>query len=187
MAQTGVTSKLADPYASALLNLALTANEIERVTANLDDFGQILENNEGVGKFLSSPLHSLDNKVQVLSKVIASEEFHPTTEKFLKVLIERKRINIFDDIYKRYLNLLYEMVDLKVAEITSAYPLTTEQESVLESALGRKYKAREVKLITSVDKKLLGGLTIKVGSNVVDLSIRGQLEGFANALETTLF
>ena len=79
------------------------------------------------------------------------------------------------------------MVDLKVAEITSAYPLTTEQESVLESALGRKYNAREVKLITSVDKKLLGGLTIKVGSNVVDLSIRGQLEGFANALETTLF
>ena len=187
MSQTGVTSKLADPYASALLNLALTANEIERVTANLDDFGQILEKNDGVEQYLNSPIYSSNNKIQVLTKVIEKEEFHPTTEKFLKVLVERNRINLFEDIYKRYLNLLYEMVDLKVAEITSAYPLTTEQESVLESALGRKYKAREVKLITSVDKKLLGGLTIKVGSNVVDLSIRGQLEGFANALETTLF
>ena len=77
--------------------------------------------------------------------------------------------------------------EIKIAQVSSAIPLTPDQELDLISRLRNRTGAKEIKLVTNVDKSLLGGLKVQIGSNVIDLSLKGQLRELATQLDTNLF
>jgi F-type H+-transporting ATPase subunit delta len=83
--------------------------------------------------------------------------------------------------------MVYDFAEIKIAQVSSAIPLTPDQELDLISRLRNRTGAKEIKLVTNVDASLLGGLKVQIGSNVIDLSLKGQLRELATKLDTNLF
>jgi F-type H+-transporting ATPase subunit delta len=182
-----LTSKIAGPYAAALLDLAVSTHTVDFVTADVNDLLELFETNEEFTSYLTNPLYDIASKKSVLEKVMAARFVYQNTTKFLMVLVERNRIGIFQSIAEKYLQLVYDLAEIKIAQVTSAFELSPEQEMDLISQLRTRTGAKEIKLVTSVDRTLLGGLQVQIGSSVIDVSLKGQLRQLADQLETTLF
>ena len=103
------------------------------------------------------------------------------------VLLDRNRIDLLEPIIEKYLQMVYDFADIKIAQVSSATPLSPEQELDLISRLRNRTGATEIKLLTNVDPSLLGGLKVQIGSNVIDLSLKGQLKELATQLDTNFF
>lgn len=99
------------------------------------------------------------------------------------ILVDRKRIGMLDAIASKYLELAYQMESLTIANINTSIALSPDQETLLTEKIKVMTKAKEVKLIISVDPELIGGFTIQIGSKVIDTSIRGQLRQMASHLD----
>jgi F-type H+-transporting ATPase subunit delta len=180
-------SKVADPYASALLTLASSTNTLDTVTSDINDLLELFDTNSELPEYLSNPLYTKTAKKTVLDKVVAPLYFNANTTKFLMVLLERGRIDLFQPVAEKYLQLVYDFAEIKIAQVSSATPLTPEQETDLISRLRNRTGAKEIKLITHVDPTLLGGLKAQIGSDVIDLTLKGQLRELAAQLDTVLF
>ena len=110
-----LTSKIAGPYAAALLDLAVTTHTVDFVTADVNDLLELFETNEELTTYLINPLYDASSKKTVLEKVIAPQFFNQNTTKFLMVLVERNRIGIFQAIAEKYLQLVYDLAEIKIA------------------------------------------------------------------------
>jgi|TARA_B110000503_G_scaffold56448_1_gene90454 F-type H+-transporting ATPase subunit delta len=182
-----LTTKIADPYASALLDLAVSTHTVDLVTADINELLEIFNTNKELVDYLTNPLYSISSKKAVLKKVIEPNFFNQNTTRFMMVLTERSRIGLFQAIAEKYLKLVYDLAEIKIAQVTSAFELTANQETEIVEQLRVRTGAKEIKMVTAVDKSLLGGLQIQIGSNVIDVSLKGQLRQLAAQLETTLF
>jgi F-type H+-transporting ATPase subunit delta len=114
------------------------------------------------------------DKKAILQRITA-DEVNPALRNFLMLLVDRGRILFLEEIAKQYLVLLRKLNQTVLAEITSVYPLTEAQLTTLSEKVKAMTNARQVEIATTVDPDLLGGVIIKVGSRVVDASLRGQL------------
>jgi len=182
-----LNSKIAEPYASALLDLAVSTHTVDYITADVTDLLKIFNENEELVAYLTNPLYSSKSKKEVLEKLITSQFLSQNTSKFLMILVDRSRIDLVPAIAEKYLKKVYELAAIKIAQVTSAMPLTGDQESDIINQLKKRTGAAEIKLITAVDKNLLGGLQVQIGSTIIDVSLKGQLRALADQLETTLF
>ena len=99
-------SKVADPYASALLTLASSTNTLDTVTSDINDLLELFDTNSELPEYLSNPLYTKAAKKTVLDKVIAPLYFNANTTKFLMVLLERGRIDLFQPVAEKYLQLV---------------------------------------------------------------------------------
>ena len=187
MTNKTITTKIAEPYATALLDLAISTDTLQFITDDINKLMRIFEENSGLVEYLTNPLYPKTSKKEVLSKIIASEFFNQNTIRFIMILIERSRIGLFPTIGEKYLQLTYKFVKIELALITSAFALSIEQEKEIINQLKLRTGANEIRLLTNVDKTLLGGLKLQIGSNVIDLSLKGQLKQLASQLETLLF
>jgi F-type H+-transporting ATPase subunit delta len=182
-----LNSKIAEPYASALLDLAVSTHTVDYITADVSDLLKIFNENEELVNYLTNPLYSKTAKKKVLEDLITSKFLSQNTTRFLMILIDRSRIDLVQTIAEKYLKKVYELAAIKIAQVTSAAPLSANQEVDIISQIKKRTGAKEIKLITSVDKSLLGGLQVQIGSTVIDVSLKGQLRALADQLETTLF
>jgi len=122
---------------------------------------------------------------EIIEKTINSE-VSDEMSKFLMVLLDRNRISYLDVIAERYLELVYELANIKIVEINSANELSDEQQQNLILKLKEMTKAKEIKLVLKINPNLLGGFLIKVNSQVIDLTIKGQLTELAKHLDSVL-
>jgi len=182
-----LNSKIAEPYASALLDLAVETHTVDYITADVSDLLQIFNENEELVNYLTNPLYPKASKKKVLEDLITSQFLSQNTTRFLMILVDRSRIDLVQAIAEKYLKKVYQIAAIKIAQVTSATTLSAEQELELINQLKIATGAKEIKLITSVDKSLLGGLQVQIGSDVIDCSLKGQLRILADQLETTLF
>ena len=127
----------------------------------------------------------LTAKRDIITKTINSQ-INAEMSKFLMILIDRNRISYLDSISERYLELVYELANIKIVEVCSANELTEEQQQNLILKLQEMTRAKEIKLILTIDSNLLGGLLIKTNSQVIDLTIRGQLTELAKHLDSVI-
>jgi len=94
---------------------------------------------------------------------------------FLKLLVDKGRILFLEGIGKQYLARLRELNQTVLAEVTSAVPLSDAQQQTVREKVQAMSSARQVEIETKIDADLIGGVIIKVGSQVIDASLRGQL------------
>jgi F-type H+-transporting ATPase subunit delta len=107
--------------------------------------------------------------------------------RLLMLLIDRSRVDIFEAVAEKYLKLVYDLAEIKIARIKSAFALNSDQEQEIVAQLKKRTGAKEIKIVNSIDKSLLGGLQVEIDSSVIDVSLKGQLRQLATQLETTLF
>nr|ALL97196.1 ATP synthase CF1 subunit delta [Pyropia endiviifolia] len=182
MSSNNVVIKIAQPYAVALLELAKTKKVTKKVSKDIQLVQSILSQSEKLKIFLANPLKTVEAKKQVIIATFG-DQISEHTLSFLMILVDRKRIAMLDTIANKYLKLAYQMESLTIANINTSIALNSEQENLLTEKIKIMTKAKEVKLIISIDPELIGGFTIQIGSKVIDTSIKGQLRQMASHLD----
>jgi len=169
-----VLSKVAEPYAEALLSLAQSNDSLKDTTNDMNIVSQFLANSSDLKKFLSNPLITKEAKKNVV-KDILGEQIGGSTLKFLLLLVDRGRISVLDSVAQKFLELSYKQESIEIAKITSSIQLSAEQQKEIAEKLKGITGAKQIKMALKVDPQLIGGFTIEIGSKMIDTSIRGQL------------
>ncbi len=169
-----LTAQVLEPYAQALISLGQSNNLTDRFGEDVSTILSTWDESADLQAFLTNPLTKADAKKAVLNQVFG-EQIHPFTKSFLMLLVDKRRILFLDGICKQYQALLRKLNQAVLAEVISTVELNDDQKNTIREQVKSLTSARQVDLETRLDRDLIGGVIIKVGSQVIDASLRGQL------------
>jgi F-type H+-transporting ATPase subunit delta len=178
---SSLSQAVVEPYAEALMSLAKEQNLVEALDGDVQLILATLSDSDELKRFLSVPLVNASAKKSAIGSLFG-DRVNSLTLRFLQLLVDRGRIVFLEPICLRFQALLREMNQIAFAEVTSAVPLSDEQQDTLRHRVIEMTGARAVELAIDVNPDLIGGVIIKVGSQVVDASIRGQLRRLTSNL-----
>lgn len=174
--------QIARPYAAALYDLAQDDKTVDAVEAGLNGIARLAGESADFDRFLRSPVISADAKAAAVENILAKAKVHPTVAKFVKVVARNGRLFALPTIIKSFRVLAAEGRGEISAEVTSAAPLSRSQLSDLAQTLKRKI-GKTVTLNEHVDPSLIGGLVVKVGSRMIDSSLKTKLTAMKIAMK----
>jgi F-type H+-transporting ATPase subunit delta len=174
-------SNISKRYARAFFDIAGEEQKLEQYYNELHQFSSVIAQNKDLGGFLANPIFEQEIKKKVLEKIIGKLSLSPMTINFLKLLIDKKRIDILPDIETCYRQLMDETLQKVRVTVKTAFPLSGEMRSYITSSL-KKMTGRTVDVTVENDKNLLGGIVIGVGDTLYDGSIKNQLNNMRNLL-----
>lgn len=174
MSTSVITSEVSEPYARALLSITQGNGTTDAVNASAEGVLELLEQSQELVDFFANPLTSADAKKGVIRKVLG-DSADSNFLNFLQLLVDRGRAALMVPILSQYRALVREVNQTVLAEVSSAVELSAVQRDSICQKVVAMTGARAVELSTSLDASLLGGVIIKVGSQVVDASLSGQL------------
>ncbi len=181
MKNSSVVGSLSEPYAQALMSIAQGQNRTEKLGEEVRALLGIWESSAELRSFLANPLVKPEVKKGVLRQ-ITQDQTDAYIQRFLFLLVDRGRIQFFEPIAQAYLTLLRKLNQTVLAEVTSAVELRdSEREAIVERTKAMT-NAREVELLAQIDPDLIAGVIIKVGSQVIDASLRSQIRRIGLAL-----
>jgi len=178
----GIQASLGGRYALALFDLARETNTIEAVETSLTRVRDALAGSDDLRRLTSSPAIGRTDAVKAIAAVGEELQLDPTTRNFLGVLAEKRRLGQLPQIVRAFRGLAGRHRGETSAEVTSAHPLTETQVHELKHQL-RTRVGREVSVDLQVDPDLLGGLVVRIGSQMIDSSIRTRLNALASAMK----
>ncbi|HEY5723915.1 MAG TPA: F0F1 ATP synthase subunit delta [Allosphingosinicella sp.] len=178
----GIQASLAGRYATALFELARDERQLEAVGKSLDSLKRALAESADLRGLTTSPLTSRDEALRTVSAVAGSMKLDPITTKFLGVLAQNRRLAKLPEIVRAFGLLAAAHRGETSAEVISARPLDDDQVAAIRSKLKSRL-GRDVAVDLSVDPAILGGLVVKVGSQMIDGSIRTKLDTLAQAMK----
>ena len=177
-----VQASLAGRYATALFELACDAKAIGAVEASLTTVMIALGESDDLRTLTTSPILSRTDAKSAISAVAKSMKLDALTTKTLGVLAENRRLDEISNVARAFRQLAAAHRGEVTAEVTSAHALTPAQ----STALAAQLKARvgtDVAINSKIDPSILGGLTVKIGSQMIDSSIKTRLNTLAQAMK----
>lgn len=177
-----ITGGVAGRYASALFDLAEEANQVRQVEKDLIALQSLLNESADLKRMVRSPVFSSDEQGRAIAAVAEKAGLAPLVVNFLKVLARNRRLFALNEMIRTFLALAARQRGEVNAEVATAHPLTAEQLATLKETL-RASAGKDVQLITKVDPTLLGGLIVKMGSRMIDSSIRTKLTSLKTAMK----
>jgi F-type H+-transporting ATPase subunit delta len=178
----GIQASLAGRYASALFDLAREKKQIDAVSRSLDALGQALADSREFHQLVSSPLIDRDEAGKALSEIAGKLNIDPITTNFLGVLARNGRKAQLQPVIRLFRRLASEHRGETIAEVVSAHPLTDDQIAALKQNLkGRA--GRDVAIEARTDPEILGGVIVKLGSQMIDSSLKTKLNRLAQVMK----
>lgn len=178
---SAVDAKVVQPYAQALMSVARSKDMTEQVGEDVRSLVSLLQSSEQLRDFLANPFVKAEDKKNVIGQVVGD---NPYLRNFMMLLVDRRRILLLEAICQEYLVLLRQLNQTVLAEVISAVELTEAQQQAVREKVKSMTNAQEVELNTKIEQDLIGGVIIKVGSQVIDASLRGQLRRLSLRLGT---
>jgi F-type H+-transporting ATPase subunit delta len=178
----GIQASLAGRYASALFELAREEGRIESVATSLSALRGALADSPEFRELTTSPLVDRDDALKAVTAASGTMQLDPLTAKFLGVLAQNRRLAQLPQILTVFDQLVAAHRGETTATVVSAHPLADDQLGALRSNLKSRL-GRDVALDLQVDPSILGGLIVKVGSQMIDGSIRTKLNTLALAMK----
>jgi F-type H+-transporting ATPase subunit delta len=173
---------MAGRYATALFDLARETNALDAVLADLNRFDALVAESPDLTRLVRSPAFSADAQLQALSAVLERAGIGGLAAKFLKLVTSKRRLFAVRDMVKAYRGLVARHKGEATAEVTVAEPLTDEHAGALRAAL-KAVSGKDVSLDIKIDPAIIGGLVVKLGSRMVDTSLRTKLNAIRHAMK----
>lgn len=180
-----LAAEIVEPYAQALMSIAQSQDLVDRFSEDATVLLETLAESDELNQFLGNPFMKLESKKAVLRQ-LASDRLHPVMQNFLQLLVDRGRSPFLAAICKQYQVLVRQMRQIVLAEVTSSVELNDEQTEAVRQKVIALTGARQVELEKNIDSDILGGVIIRVGSQVFDASLRGQLRRLGLNLSTNV-
>lgn len=178
----GIQASLAGRYATALFELARDEQQLEAVGASMASLRQVLRDSAAFRELTGSPLISRDDATRAVTASAGAMGLDPITTNFLGVIAQNRRLAQLPQIIRAFNMLTAAYRGETTAEVTSAHLLTDDQVDALKANLKSRI-GRDVMVDLTVDPAILGGLVVKVGSQMIDGSIRTKLNSLAHAMK----
>jgi F-type H+-transporting ATPase subunit delta len=169
-------------YATALFELARDEKSIDAVRADLDRFEAMLAESADLRRLVRSPVFSADSQSKALAAVLDKAAISGISAKFLKVLTANRRLFAVGDVIRAFRALVAKFKGEATADVTVAEALSDKNLDALKTAL-KSVTGKDVALNVKVDSSIIGGLVVKLGSRMVDSSLRTKLNSIKHAMK----
>ena len=169
-------------YATALFELARDEKSIDAVKAELDKFDAMLSESADLKRLVRSPVFAADVQMKALSAVLDKSDISGISANFLKVLTANRRLFEVADVIRAFRALVARFKGEASAEVTVAEQLSDKNLDSLTAAL-KAISGKDVTLNVKVDPSIIGGLVVKLGSRMVDSSLRTKLNSIKHAMK----
>jgi F-type H+-transporting ATPase subunit delta len=161
-------------YARGLVGALHEESEFAAVHGELSAYQGVLKTNIELANILKSPFVPKKKKNQIIKNILAASPPTEKTARFLDVLVEHNRLDILEDVLLALPPLWQETQGVQMFEVSSAFSLTSEQKDRLRAELER-LEGKPVFLDYRIDPGLVGGLSLRKGNVIYDVSIEGRL------------
>jgi F-type H+-transporting ATPase subunit delta len=177
-----IVSGMAGRYATALFDLAHDGDSIDAVKADLDRFDALVAESADLNRLVRSPVFSTEEQLQALAALLDKAGIGGLAAQFLKLVTSNRRLFAVRDMIKGYRELVADYKGEATADITVAEELKGDHLDTLRSAL-KSVSGKDVDLNIKVDPSIIGGLVVKLGSRMVDTSLRTKLNAIRHAMK----
>ncbi len=184
-AQTQLVTGMPGRYATALFELANESKALDQVEADFDAFDRMLDESEDLLRLVRSPIYSAEQQIAALGAIMESAGANALSTNFLKLTASNRRLFAIRDMIADFRKLVAAARGEVTAEVTSAHELNADQVRALKAEL-KAAESRDVKLTQRIDPAILGGLIVKVGSRMIDNSLRTKLQSLKVAMKGTV-
>lgn len=172
---------IADRYADALVEIAKDGKlTFEKISSDLNLIKEILNQSKDLNEFLINPTISIEDKKEIIDKVF-SNEVDALTINFIKVLIDKERFSTFNEVLDSYNKSLDNINNICRVQVTSAVEMSKEAKDRLKQKLEEKVR-KNVILDLDINTDIMAGLVIKIGDNVIDMSLKHKLEDLSKSI-----
>lgn len=179
---TNIVSGVAGRYAQALYELAVEQKLEEQVATDLKNFSALIAESPDLQRFIKSPVFSAEEQVKALAALLDKAGIAGVTANFFKLVAAKRRLFAVADMIGDYFKLHDLAKGLARADVTVAEPLKDEHVSALKTALAELTGGKTVEVNVKTDPAILGGLIVRLGSRMVDASLKTKL----NSLRTRM-
>lgn len=173
---------ISDRYGSALYDLASEKKCIDEILNDLDVIEKVMKESSELRHVIKSPLVNSEEKLNILLKIFAGSSFNNLTTTFLKVLDNNKRISNILSIILQFKKINSEKRGDIAANVISANELSEDEKNNITNQL-KNTLGQKLSLNFNVDKEIIGGLIVKVGSKMIDTSIANKINKLKIAMK----
>ena len=177
-----MVSGMAGRYATALFDLAKEGDAIDAVQTALKRFDALVADSADLNRLVRSPVFSAAEQLAALSAVLDKAGIGGLTAKFLKLITTNRRLFAVREMVRAFDKLVAEHKGEATAEVTVAEALKHDHLDALRAAL-KSVTGKDVDLNVKVDPAIIGGLVVKLGSRMVDTSLRTKLNAIRHAMK----
>ena len=169
------STETSERYALALFELSRENSELDIVEKNVCDFLELYNSSQELENFVKNPTQLYTNQIRVIKEISKIMKFSQNLEKFLSILVVKRRIFYTKQIFSKFLILNSKKRGELTATLTSSKKLSSKEITTLNSELSRAIGSKIV-FNNRVDESLLGGLKVQIGSLMIDTSIKNKLK-----------
>ncbi len=181
--QDPIMATVAGRYAAALFDLATEARQVADVEAQLAKFQVMLDGSPDLQRLVASPAFSAEEQTRAIKALLAKAGIGGLAGNFLQLIARNRRLFAAADMMKSFRALAARARGEVDAEVISAFTLDAKQLEALNDTLRASVGGKQIKMNTRVDANLLGGLVVKMGSRMVDSSLRTKLASLKTRLK----
>jgi F-type H+-transporting ATPase subunit delta len=174
---------MAGRYARALFELALEAKSVDAVKTDIETFDAMLAESPDLLRLVRSPVYGAEERARALAAVLAKAEITGLAANFLMFVTANRRLFAVRDIIRDFRKLVARWKGEVTAEVTAAEKLSDTHLEAIKSALKAITGEKTVDLHVKIDPEIIGGLMVKLGSRMVDSSLRTKLNAIKHAMK----
>lgn len=168
-------SGMAGRYAQALFDLAKESKSTDKVAKDLATFQGLIDESDDLKRFLKSPTFSAEEQVKALGAILDKAGIAGTAANFLKLVAQKRRLFAVEDMISGFNKLNDAEKGVARAEVTVAEELKDAHVLALKDALAKVAGSNDVAVDIKVDPSIIGGMIVKLGSRMVDSSLKTKL------------
>jgi F-type H+-transporting ATPase subunit delta len=180
--EQSIVSGMAGRYATALFELALEEKALDAAKADLERFDALIGESADLARLVRSPVFTADEQARALAAVLDKAEIGGIAAKFLKVVASKRRLFAVRQMIRGFRRLVAHHKGEVTADVTLAEPANEAHLALIRSAL-KSITKKDVEIDVKVDPSIIGGLIVKLGSRMVDSSLRTKLNSIKHAMK----
>lgn len=177
-----MSHSIAGRYAQAVFDIASEEGGLDALADQIEALDAALHDSADLRSLIVSPLHTRDQQGRAIGALAARMELAPVLSNTLQLMARNRRLFVLPQLVARLRDLIAEARGEITADVTSAIALTDEQQKRLTNTLAEK-SGKKIKLNTHVDEAIIGGMIVKLGSQMIDSSVRSKLASLQNAMK----
>lgn len=179
---SSISQSVAGRYAQAVFDLARESGSIDQIATEVEDLRVALDESADLRTMITSPRVSRSEQGRAIEQIASKMGLGPTLTNTLRLMAKNRRLFVLPHLVQRLQALIADERGEMTADVTSAVALSDEQQQRLTATLAEK-SGKKIKLNTRVDDTLIGGMIVKLGSKMIDSSIRSKLASLQNIMK----
>lgn len=177
-----MSHSIAGRYAQAVFDIASEEGGLDALADQVAALDAALRDSADLRGLIASPLYTRDQQGRAIGALATRMELAPVLANTLQLMAKNRRLFVLPQLVARLRGLIAEARGEVTADVTSAIALTDEQQKRLASTLAEK-SGKKIKLNTHVDESIIGGMIVKLGSQMIDSSVRSKLASLQNVMK----